>query len=152
VAPSATIKGDVSIGQKSSVWYGAILRGDLSQIVVGDHSIVQDLSRLESADKGKISIGNNTIISMSVSLSSCTIGNNVVVGMGSTIGSGVVIEDYAVVSPGSVVPDGTKIPANQVWAGFPAKMIRHVTVEEREILRDEHDELVKLAAIHSEGN
>lgn len=100
---------------------------------------------------GSVTIGSNTIIQSNVSLGPCKIGNNVVVGLGALIGDNVVIEDFAVVSPGSIVPDNTKIPSNQVWAGSPAQMIRMVTVEEREAIRDEHDELITLAAIHSEG-
>ena len=151
VAPNSCIVGDVTLGQNSSVWYGAVLRGDVSQINIGEDSIVQDRATIKrNSGSQVINIGRGVIVSANSTVGGATLQDFSFVGMGSTVEDSVVVESYSVIAAGAVVPAGSVVPSGQIWAGSPVKYLREVTSEEREAIREYHNELKNLAAIHCE--
>ena len=123
VAPSASVIGEVLMLDQSSVWYGAVIRGDKSKVKIGVVSSVQDravittVSKLESGFPSDVDIGDYVTIGQGSVLTSCVIGNKVSVGAGAIIQEGAVVEDNSIVAAGSVVLADTLIPSGQLWAG-----------------------------------
>jgi len=121
VAPVATIVGDVAIGKGSSVWYGAVLRGDLDRIVVGEHCSIQD-NAVVHGDKGNPTvIGDRVTVGHGAVVHGCTIASDCIIGMNATISSRANIGRGSIVAAGAVVPEGAQFPPNSVIVGVPAK-------------------------------
>ncbi len=132
IAPNATLLGDVTIGAHASVWYGAVLRGDINRIVVGDRSNVQDGSVLHlSAEHGCL-IGEDVTVGHMAMLHACTIGNEVLIGMGAILLDGVEIGDRCIIGAGSLVTQNKKIPPGCMVMGSPARIVRELTAEEQD--------------------
>jgi carbonic anhydrase/acetyltransferase-like protein (isoleucine patch superfamily) len=128
VAETATLIGDVEIGENSSVWYGAVLRGDMHYIKIGKNSSVQDNSVMHgTADKYPTIVGDNVSIGHNAIVHGCTIGDNCIIGMGSIILEGSEIGDWCIIGAGAVVPEGAKIPGGSIALGLPAKVVKSVT-------------------------
>ncbi|MFB7598047.1 gamma carbonic anhydrase family protein [Streptomyces sp. NPDC056160] len=132
VAPTATVVGDVTLGAGASVWYGAVLRGDVEGIAVGAHSNVQDNCTLH-ADPGfpvrvgeRVSIGHNAVVH------GATVEDDCLVGMGATVLNGAVIGAGSLVAAQALVPQGMRVPPGSLVAGVPAKVRRELTEEERQ--------------------
>jgi carbonic anhydrase/acetyltransferase-like protein (isoleucine patch superfamily) len=132
IAPNASVIGSVEVGDKTSVWYGAILRGDVSKIKIGSHSTIGDRTVVHGRSQPETPtlIGNHVTVEQGCILHACTIMDKSVVGMGSTVLDGAVVSSHAVVGPGSLVLEKQVIPAKQYWAGTPAKYVRDLSVEE----------------------
>lgn len=152
LAPNSAVIGQISLGEQSSVWYGATLRGDINEINIGRNSVLQDLVTLSPRKQRGIKVGDNVYIGPNAVLESCTIENNAFIGMGASVRSGATVESYAVIAAGAVVPEGTTIPSYQIWAGNPARYLRDITNEEKEVLEEFHDEMQSLAKVHAEEN
>jgi len=150
IAPNSTIVGRVELGEHSSIWYGSVLRGDLNEIKIGKNTVVQDLVTFYPHKDKIIKLGDNVLIAPNTVLESCTLENNSFVGMGACLRSGSKVESYGFVAAGAVIPENTTVPSYQVWAGNPAKYLRDLTNEEKEILDEHHQELQELAKVHSE--
>ena len=151
VAPSSTLIGDIKLGQNSSIWYGAVLRGDLSPIEIGEDCVIQDLVTIKRATGSQaIRIGRGVTIGPNCFIGGVVIEDYAYVGMGSTLGEGSILHSYAVIAAGAVVEPASEVPSGQVWAGSPAKFLRNITPDEREAIREHHTEMRNLAAIHSE--
>lgn len=132
VAPNATLIGDVTLGEQSSIWYNAVLRGDINRITVGNRSNVQDGSVLHlSAEHGCL-IGDDVTVGHMAMLHACTIGNEVLIGMGAIILDGVEIGDRCIIGAGSLVTQNKKIPPGSMVMGSPAKVVRELTPEEQD--------------------
>lgn len=126
IAPGVTLLGDVTIGARSSVWYGSVVRGDADQIVVGADTNIQDLSVVHVDDGVPCRIGDRVGIGHRAIIHGCTIGDDVLIGMGAIILNGAVIESGAVVGAGAVVLEGRVIPAGMLALGTPAQAVRPV--------------------------
>lgn len=113
VAPNSTVIGDVALGQDSSIWYGAVLRGDRNAIKVGKSTIIQDLATVHPSSK-QVEIGDNAFVGPNSVLDSCKVESRAFVGMGATVHSGAKVESYGVVAAGSVIPENTTVPSYQV--------------------------------------
>lgn len=113
VAPNATLVGDVTMKEGSSVWHGVKLRGDLSKITIGRNSMIQDNSRVGSnfQSNGEVNIGDNVYVGANARLDECTLESFSYVGMGASIGRGCVVESFAVVAAGAVLPPNTTVPS-----------------------------------------
>jgi carbonic anhydrase/acetyltransferase-like protein (isoleucine patch superfamily) len=135
LAKTAVVLGDVTLGAHSSVWYGAVLRGDINRIVVGHHSNVQDNAVLHLADNFACVLGNWVTIGHSAVVHACTIGDEVLVGMGAVILDGAVIGKQSIIGAKALVTGGTKIPPGSLVLGAPAKVIRKLTKQERARLK-----------------
>jgi carbonic anhydrase/acetyltransferase-like protein (isoleucine patch superfamily) len=131
IARGAAVLGDVTLGDYSSVWYNAVLRGDINRIVVGHHTNVQDNAVLHLADDFPCIVGNYVTIGHSAVVHACTVGDEVLVGMGAIILDGAVIGRQSIIGAKALVTQGTKIPAGSLVLGAPAKVVRALTKEER---------------------
>jgi len=133
VAPTATIVGDVAIGKGSSVWHGAVLRGDLDRIVVGEHCSIQD-NAVVHVDKGSPTvIGDRVTVGHGAVVHGCTVGSDCIIGMSATVSSGANIGSGSVVAAGAVVPEDMTFPPNSIIMGVPAS--RTKDAEEHHHLR-----------------
>ncbi|QBR92850.1 gamma carbonic anhydrase family protein [Nocardioides euryhalodurans] len=136
VAPGATLVGAVTLHDGSSVWYGAVLRADAEPITLGEGSNVQDGCVVHTDTGFPVTLGRDVNVGHGAVLHGCTIGDEVLVGMGSRILNGARIGDRCLVAAGAVVLEGADIPAGSLVAGVPAKVRRELTAEEADGLRD----------------
>lgn len=148
IAQNAVITGDVTIGEKSSVWYGTVIRGDVSPVVIGKESNVQDLCCIHQSPDHPVIIEDKVTIGHRVTLHSATIRNNALVGMDSTVLDGAEIGEYAFLGAGSLVPPGKKIPPRTLAFGRPAKVIRELTEEDYEEMNRIYHEYAEKAQIY----
>lgn len=130
-APGSVLVGNVIVGDESSVWYNAVIRGDEAQIVVGCGTNIQDNAVLHADVGFPCKIGNSSTIGHGAIIHGCTIGDNTVIGMGSIVMNGAVIGSDCIIGAGSLVTQGTQIPDGSLVFGSPAKVIRPLTEEEK---------------------
>jgi carbonic anhydrase/acetyltransferase-like protein (isoleucine patch superfamily) len=131
IARNATVIGDVTLGTHSSIWYGAVLRGDINRIVVGHHSNIQDNAVLHLADDFPCLVGNWVTVGHSAIVHACEVGDEVLVGMGAVILDGAVIGKQSLIGAKALVTQGTKIPPGSLVLGAPAKVVRQLSKDER---------------------
>ena len=133
VAETAAVIGDVVIGNNSSVWYGAVLRGDVNKIRVGNRVSLQDGCCLHcSGGDAYVEIGDNVTVGHNATLHGCKIENDVLIGMGSTLLDNCRVCSGSVVAAGALVTSRTVIGPNEMWGGVPAKFIKTITPEAAE--------------------
>lgn len=131
IAPQASIIGQITLGDHVSIWFGAVLRGDIAVVSVGAGSNIQDNSVLHVGDKDPCIVGRDVVVGHNVTLHGCTVEDHCLIGMGSTILNGVVVGEGSVIGAGALVTQGTIIPPNSLVLGAPAKVKRKLTEEER---------------------
>jgi carbonic anhydrase/acetyltransferase-like protein (isoleucine patch superfamily) len=131
IAKTAVVIGDVTLGAHSSVWYGAVLRGDINRIVVGHHTNIQDNAVLHLADDFACVLGNWVTVGHSAIVHACQVGDECLVGMGAVILDGAVIGKQSIIGAKALVTQGTKIPPGSLVLGAPAKVVRNLIKEER---------------------
>lgn len=146
IARGAAVLGDVTLGDFSSVWYNAVLRGDINRIVVGHHTNIQDNAVLHLADDFPCIVGNYVTIGHSAVVHACKVGDESLVGMGAIILDGAVIGKQSIIGAKALVTQGAKIPPGSLVLGAPAKVVRALTREERAGLRMWADKYVENAA------
>jgi carbonic anhydrase/acetyltransferase-like protein (isoleucine patch superfamily) len=146
IARGAVVLGDVSIGSHSSVWYNAVLRGDINRIVVGHHTNIQDNCVLHLADEFPCIVGHYVTVGHSAIIHACTVGNEVLVGMGATILDGAAIGDQCLIGAHSLITIGEKIPPGSLVLGSPAKVVRKLTPRERSKLKYWAEKYTRYAA------
>lgn len=127
IAENATVAGKVTVGKNASVWFGAVLRGDLQPVTVGDNSNIQDNAVVHVGANTPAVIGDNVTVGHGAIIHGATIGNNVLVGMGATVLDGAVIGDNCIIGAGALVTSRTEIPANSLVLGMPAKVTKELT-------------------------
>ncbi len=135
IAETACIIGDVSIGERTSVWFNSVIRGDRACISIGKDCSIQDNSVIHS-DENNIRIGDGVIIGHGCIVHGSLINNNALIGMNATILHGAKIGEYAIVGAGSLVPPGYKVPANTVVLGVPCKEVRKTNEDDIEMIRN----------------
>jgi len=135
VAPGATVIGDVTLGEESSVWYGAVLRGDINRIVIGPRSNVQDGSVIHLADDYGVQLGELVTVGHKAILHACTVDNEVLVGMGAIVLDGAEIGARSIVGAGALITGGKVIPPGSLVLGSPAKVVRTLSLEEQAGIR-----------------
>ncbi|MDH4079052.1 MAG: gamma carbonic anhydrase family protein [Nitrospira sp.] len=146
IEATAVVIGDVVMGEECSVWFNAVIRGDVHYIRIGDRTNVQDLCMLHvTHDTHPLIIGNGVTIGHSVVLHGCTIRDRVLVGMGAIIMDGAVIGEDSVVGAGALVTEGTVVPPKSLILGSPAKVKRPVTEQELSWIKESADNYVKYA-------
>lgn len=148
IAPNARLVGDVKIGESSSVFYGAVLRGDLDRISIGSRTNVQDNVVMHVDPGHPVLVGDDVSIGHTAILHGCDVGDGTVVGMGASILNGATIGRESLVAAGAVVLEGTVIPEGSLVAGVPGKVRRALTSEERSGLRDNARVYMGLAERH----
>jgi carbonic anhydrase/acetyltransferase-like protein (isoleucine patch superfamily) len=152
IAESAAIVGDVHIGARTSVWYGAVLRGDVFHIRIGDEVSIQDNAVVHvTGGQHPTVVGHRVTVGHSVVLHGCTIGNGCIIGMGAIVMDRAVVGDGCIVGAGALVTPGTDIPAGQLVLGSPARPKRALTQEELAWIDSSADHYVELAAAYLAG-
>ena len=125
LAETAAIIGDVELGDNTSVWYSAVIRGDVHSIKIGKNSNIQDCAVIHATyQKSPTNIGDNVIIAHGAIVHGCTIKDNVMIGMNAVILDNVVVESNTIIAAGSVVTKGTIVESGSVYAGIPAKKVK----------------------------
>jgi carbonic anhydrase/acetyltransferase-like protein (isoleucine patch superfamily) len=133
IAPSASVIGDVVIGEGSSVWFGVVMRGDVFPIRVGSRTNIQDNSVVHvTGGKTSTTIGDDVTVGHSAIVHGCRVGNRCLVGRGSIVLDGAIIEDECFIAAGSLVAPGMHVPSRSMLMGRPAKVIRTLRAEELE--------------------
>ncbi|KAB2668813.1 MAG: gamma carbonic anhydrase family protein [Verrucomicrobia bacterium] len=135
LAKTAVVVGDVELGDRSSVWYGAVLRGDINRIVVGRHSNIQDNAVLHLADDFPCILGDWVTVGHSANVHACTIEDECLVGMGATVLDGAVVGTQSLIGANALVTPGMVVPAGSLVLGSPARVVRALKPEERAGLR-----------------
>ncbi|WP_245224875.1 gamma carbonic anhydrase family protein [Pseudozobellia sp. WGM2] len=130
IAENATIVGEVEMGDQCSVWFNAVLRGDVHYIKMGDKVNVQDGAVIHCTyQKSPTNIGNNVSIGHNAIVHGCTIKDNVLIGMGSIVMDDCIVESNSIIAAGAVVTKGTHVTSGSVFAGMPAKKIKDISAE-----------------------
>ena len=148
VAPSAVLIGQVTLEAGANVWFGAVLRGDNEPIIVGENSNIQENSVLHTDAGAPLHIGKNVTIGHSVTLHGCTIGNQVLVGIGSIVLDRAIIEDQVMIGANSLVPPGKRLESGWLYMGSPVKQVRRLTEQELAFFSYSAAHYVRLAAKH----
>ncbi len=144
IAPNATVVGEVTLHEDASVWYGAVLRGDCGEIVVGKGSNIQDNCVIHE----KTTIGSYTTVGHGAIVHGCTIGDHCMVGMGAIVLTGAVIGDNCLIGAGAMVTGKMNAPAGSLILGSPAKVVKEVTPEQLEEIRQDALLYIRLAREH----
>jgi len=125
IAENATIVGDVTIGDQCSVWFSAVVRGDVNFITMGNRVNIQDGAVIHCTyEKAGTTIGNNVSIGHNALVHGCTIHDNVLIGMGSIVMDNCIVESNSIIAAGAVLLEGTHVKAGSVYAGVPAKLVK----------------------------
>lgn len=130
VAENATIVGEVSMGNECSIWFNAVIRGDVHYIKMGNRVNVQDGAVIHCTyQRFPTNIGNNVSIGHNALVHGCTLHDNVLIGMGAIVMDGCVVESNSIVAAGAVVTQHTRIESGSIYAGIPAKKIKDISAE-----------------------
>lgn len=155
VDASAVVIGDVVLGDDSSVWPMTVIRGDMHRIRIGARTSVQDGSVLHITHAGPFNpegypliIGDDVTVGHKVTLHGCTLGNRILVGMGSIVMDGAVVEDEVIIGAGSLVPPGKRLESGYLYVGSPVKQARALTDKERSFFSYTAGNYVKLKDLH----
>lgn len=150
IARGATVVGDVVLGDRVSVWYGAVLRGDIQRIEVGEGTNIQDNAVVHLADDHGVVLGRHVTVGHSAIVHACTVGDECLVGMGASVLDGAEIGAQCIIGAHALVTQRMKIPPGSMVLGAPAKVVRALTPEERAGLRYWAEKYAVNAAYHLE--
>ena len=148
LAENATLIGNITMGDQCSIWYGAVLRGDVNAIILGNKVNIQDNATVHCTfEKAKTIVGNNVTVGHNAIIHGCILHDNVLIGMGAIVLDDAVVESGSIVAAGAVVTSGTLIGKGELWAGIPAKKIKDIDIENQkntiERLADSYVEYAK---------
>jgi len=150
VAPGATVIGDVTLAEESSVWFSAVLRGDINRIVIGPRSNIQDGAVVHLADDFGAYVGELVTVGHKAILHACTVGDEALIGMGAIVLDGAEIGARSIIGAGAVVTGGKKIPPGSLVLGAPGKIVRTLDLDEQAGLRVWAEKYVELSRIYRE--
>src|SRR5690348_6324029 len=149
-APSADLIGDVRLGARASVWFGAVLRGDNTPLVLGEETNFQD-GAVGHSDPGiPLSIGARVTVGHQAILHGCTVRDDCLIGMGARILNAAVIESECIVGAGALITEGKRFERGSLIVGAPARVVRQVSEEERQLLRSSAAHYAEKAARYAE--
>lgn len=151
VADSAQVMGEVEIGENSSLWFGAIVRGDTETIRIGDNTNIQDGSVLHADVGMPLTIGNNVTVGHQVMLHGCTVGDGALIGIGAVVLNGAKIGKGCIVGAGALVTEGKEFPDGSMILGSPAKAVRELTPAQKEGLIKSAIHYVENAELYKTG-
>ena len=130
IAPSATITGNVITGKDCSIWFSAVIRGDVNKITMGDRVNIQDNATIHCTyQRTETNIGNNVTIGHNAVVHGCTIHDNVLIGMGAIVMDRAVIGSNTIIAAGAIVLEGTIVEEGTIYAGIPAKKVKDISPE-----------------------
>ncbi len=145
LAPSAELIGNVTVGDQSSIWFGSVLRGDINRISIGHHTNIQDLSVCHVADDFGCIVGNYVTVGHRAILHACTIGDEVLVGMGAIVMDGVVVGSQSIIGAGALLTRGLQVPPGSLVYGTPAKVTSQLGAKERNEIREWAEKYCRVA-------
>ncbi|MEV5430777.1 gamma carbonic anhydrase family protein [Streptomyces sp. NPDC052701] len=151
VAPTSSVIGDVTLHAGASVWYGAVLRGDVERICVGASSNVQDNCTLHADPGFPVTVGERVSIGHNAVVHGATVEDDCLIGMGATVLNGAVVGAGSLVAAQALVPQGMRVPPGSLVAGVPAKVVRELTAEEREGITLNGTVYAELAKTHRDA-
>lgn len=134
-APSADLIGDVQLGARASVWFGAVIRADNTPILIGEDSNIQDGAVCHSDPGAPLTIGARVTVGHQAILHGCTIADDCLIGMGARILNGAVLDSECLVGAGALITEGKRFAAGCLIVGSPARVVRQLTEDERKALR-----------------
>lgn len=135
IAENATLVGDVILGDQCSVWFNAVIRGDVNSIQIGNNSNIQDGTVIHCTyQKATTIIGNNVSIGHRALVHGCTLQDHVLVGMGAIVMDHAVVEEYCMIAAGTIVLENTICESGYLYAGIPARKIKPITDAQRQLL------------------
>lgn len=147
IAENATLTGDIHLGNHCSVWYNAVIRGDVNSIRIGDYANIQDGAVIHATyQKHNTQIGNYVSIGHNAIIHGCHIKDYVLIGMGSIVMDGAIIEENSIVAAGTVVLQNTHVPKGSIYAGIPAKKVKEVSQEQIQTIKNTAHNYVKYAS------
>lgn len=149
IFPGSHIIGNVIIGKNSSIWYNAVLRGDIETIVIKKCSNIQDNCVVHSSKNYPIKLGNYVSVGHAAVLHGCELENNVLVGMNATVLNGARIGENSIVGAGALVTENKKFPPGSLVMGLPAKVVRSLNSEEQQSIKDNALRYVNLSKKYS---
>jgi carbonic anhydrase/acetyltransferase-like protein (isoleucine patch superfamily) len=130
ILPGAVLTGEVTIGEKSSVWYYAVLRGDLAPVIVGNRTNIQEQAVLHVDVNVPVVLGDDVTVGHGAILHGCTVGDGTLIGMGAVVLNGAVIGKNCIIGAGALVTQGKQIPDGSLVVGSPARIVRTLTDKE----------------------
>ncbi len=145
LAKNATLLGDVTVGERVSIWFGAVVRADKDAIFIGNDSNVQDNAVLHTSQGYPVRIGSEVSVGHGAILHGCTIEDRVLVGMGAIVMNGARIGEGSLLAAGTVVTERSEIPDNSVVIGVPGKVLRQTDEKQRQYITDNARNYVRLA-------
>jgi carbonic anhydrase/acetyltransferase-like protein (isoleucine patch superfamily) len=151
IAPGAAVMGDVTIGPDASVWYGAVLRGDMAPITIGAQTCLQDGTIAHVDDDAPCIIGRRVGVGHRVILHGCTVEDECLIGMGSVLLNHVTIGTGSVVAAGAIIPEGMQIPAQSLVMGVPGRIVRTVDASLAKRITETWSHYVEQARAHRSG-
>ena len=152
VAPGSFVIGNVTIGTDSSIFYGTVVRGDTDTITIGEGTNIQDNCTLHINSGDPLRIGSGVTVGHNAIVHACTIGDNVLIGIGAIVLDGAVIEDDSIVAAGSLVPPGKTYPAGSMIMGSPARVVRELSDQEKANIRKTAQGYVRTKDTHRAEN
>ena len=150
IAPSAQLIGNIFIGAQSSVWFGAVIRGDSEQILIGSRTNIQDLSVLHVDSEHSLKIGDDVSVGHRALLHGCTVGDRVLIGMGAIIMNGAKIGEDSLIGAGALITENTVVPPRSLVLGMPAKVKKELSQEEIASISSNAAHYVNLASHYIE--
>ncbi|MBL4906743.1 MAG: gamma carbonic anhydrase family protein [Sneathiella sp.] len=152
IAPTAVVIGDVVIGDKSSIWFNCVVRGDVNHIRIGERTNIQDGTVIHvSNGTHPTIIGDDVLVGHNCIIHGCTLENGSFVGMGTTVLDGVVVESGAMVAAGALLTPNKRVPSGELWGGSPAKFLRDLTEEQRNTLTSGAEHYAELAQVYKDA-
>jgi carbonic anhydrase/acetyltransferase-like protein (isoleucine patch superfamily) len=151
IAPTAAVMGNVTLGEESSVWYGAVLRGDMAPIVIGARTNLQDGTVVHVDDDEPCIVGERVGVGHRVILHGCTVESDCLIGMGSVLLNGVQVGRGSVIAAGAVIPEGMRIPAGSLVMGVPGRIVRAVDARLTQRIAETWSHYVEQAREHRAG-
>ena len=148
VSPRAIVIGDVAIGEGSSVWENAVIRGDMTSIRIGRFTSIQDNCTVHIDTGHPVKIGDHVTVGHNAVIHGCSIGDYVLVGIGAIVLSGAEIEGPSIIGAGAVVREDTKIPSHSLSVGVPASIIRRLRKQDIEKMKRKGEEYLQLSQHH----
>lgn len=150
IADSADIIGDVEVGDFSSIWFNAVLRGDKNKIKIGNRTSIQDNVVIHVNREYEVRVGDDVSVGHGAVLHGCKIGNNVLIGMNSTVLNGAEIGKNSIIGANALIPEGKKFPENSLIIGVPGKVKREIEKAEIEGIAKNAEEYVELGKEYSD--
>ena len=144
ILPGAAVNGDVTLGRGCSVWYNAVIRGDVSPVIIGENTNIQDNAVLHTSHGIPLVLGRGVTVGHGAILHSCTVEDNVLIGMGAILLDGAVIGENSIIGAGALVTKNTQIPPGSMVLGSPARVKRALTEEEIAAIRENAREYVAI--------